>query len=339
MFRIVSSSGWKIPFCRKYTFGRHVSTLTFIEATSNGKITNSSLSALYASGLFSNNITALLVGPNASEAAENIKTIDCPQLKKVLIANSPKFESYIPENITPLLVKLLKADLFSHFLVAASAVGKNLLPRVGAMLDVQPVSDVVAVKDEKTFVRPIYAGNIFLTLEDTQEKKLISVRSSSFPALGPGFNNAVVEEAPVVETPDAEVTWLGANLVQSQRPDLASATKVVSGGRGLKNKETFDQLVTPLADALGAGIGATRAAVDSGFCKNSLQIGQTGKIISPDLYIALGISGAIQHLAGMKDSKVIVAINKDPKAPIFEVADYGIVGDLNEIVPELTRKL
>ncbi|AET41115.1 Aim45p Ecym_7273 [Eremothecium cymbalariae DBVPG len=339
MFRFMAGrSGFPGAFGRVLRY-RFSSTLAFVETDRTGGIAVSSLSALKAATQLGNPITALLVGSSTDAAVGQLNELDCPQLKKIMVAKNAVYENYLPERVTPLCVELLKDQEYSHFIVSASAVGKNILPRIGALLDVQPVNDVITINNNKTFVRPIYAGNALITVEDTQSKVLISVRSSSFDMVASGSNDAVVEEAPVVEVSDLDVKWEGASLVQSERPDLGSAVRVVSGGRGLKNKETFEKLVQPLADALGAGIGATRAAVDAGFCDNSLQVGQTGKIIAPDLYVAVGLSGAIQHLAGMKDSKTIVAINKDPEAPIFQIADYGLVGDLNEIIPRLTEKL
>ncbi|QLQ79265.1 hypothetical protein HG537_0B06130 [Torulaspora globosa] len=330
------------------TFGLRVhrsrlaSTLAFVETTKEGTILPSSLSALNAAQQLGNNITALLLGPQATAAASVLKSsVQCTKLNKVLVSDEVKYEHYLPEKVTPLLVDLLKDEEYSHFVVASSAVGKNLLPRVAALLDYQPVCDITKINDAKTFVRPIYAGNVIETVENTQPKALVSVRASAFEAVPEGTSeSAVIEQISFSEgSTGLDIQWQSANLVKSARPDLSSASTIVAGGRALKDKETFDKLLVPLADALGAGIGATRAAVDSGFCDNSLQIGQTGKVVAPDLYIAIGISGAIQHLAGMKDSKKIVAINSDPDAPILKVADYSLEGDLFEIVPQLTEKL
>jgi electron transfer flavoprotein alpha subunit len=212
------------------------------------------------------------------------------------------------------------------------------MPRVAALLDVQQISDITHIESEDTFVRPIYAGNAILTVQSTDSVKIVTVRGTAFPSGAAEGGSASIEEGvdPKAECP---TEWVSEDLVKSDRPELASAEKVVSGGRGLKSKEEFDRLMTPLADALGAAIGASRAAVDSGYADNSLQVGQTGKNVAPTLYLCAGISGAIQHLAGMKDSKVIAAVNKDADAPIFQIADVGLVGDLFEKIPELTEKL
>lgn len=238
----------------------------------------------------------------------------------------------------------IKKGGYTHVIAGHTAFGKNILPRVAALLDVQAVSDVIQVESESTFVRPIYAGNAIATVESTDPIKVLTIRGTAFPAAeagaGSGGGAAVAAvEAGVDPKVESATQWLSEDLAKSDRPDLSTAGKVVSGGRGLKSKEDFDRLMLPLADAVGAAVGASRAAVDSGFADNSLQVGQTGKVVAPQLYLAVGISGAIQHLAGMKDSKVIAAINKDADAPIFQVADVGLVGDLFDKVPELTEKL
>ncbi|AGO13816.1 AaceriAGL054Wp [[Ashbya] aceris (nom. inval.)] len=344
MFRPITAQvgkrlGLGAPMRGSALAGRWASTLAFIESHKPGEIATSSLSALEAAKKLGNPVTALVVGHKLAGVAQALQSVDCSLLQRIVVADSAEYEHYLPERVAPLCAQLLKDPEYSHFVVAASAVGKNILPRVGALLDVQPVSDIVEVKDQQTFTRPIYAGNVLVTVQDPQATKLLSIRASAFAAVGAGSNSANVESAPEVPAPAIDIVWQSNKLLSSDRPELGSAKRVVTGGRGLKNKETFDELLEPLATTLGAAIGATRAAVDAGFCDNSLQIGQTGKVVAPELYVAVGVSGAIQHLAGMKDAKTIVAINKDPEAPIFQVADYGLVGDLNAIVPELTQKL
>lgn len=320
---------------------RFASTLTFLESTANGEISPASLSALNASSKLKNPITAVILGSGAPSAAETLKNnYKCDGLSNILVLNDSRFDHYLPEKIAPALAELLKSDDYSHFVTASSSVGKNILGRIGAELDSQPVSDVLEIKDEQTFVRPIYAGNIITTIKLSQKKQLVSIRPSSFDAVASGSTSGANITEKSVDIPDSNaIEWESENILKSGRPELGSAKVIVSGGRAFKDKETFEKLLTPLADTLHAAIGATRAAVDNGFCDNSLQIGQTGKVVAPDLYIAAGISGAIQHLAGIKDSKVIVAINNDPEAPIFKVADYALVEDVYKVLPELTEKL
>ena len=244
----------------------------------------------------------------------------------------------LPENYAPLLVENINKGGYTHVIAGHTAFGKNLLPRVAALLDSQQIPDVTAIEDDKTFVRPIYAGNAIATVESSDAIKVLTIRGTAFPA-APVASGAAPVEAGVDPKAPSATEWVSEDLAKSDRPDLATASRVVSGGRGLKSKDDFDRVMLPLADALGAAVGASRAAVDSGYADNSLQVGQTGKVVAPQLYMAVGISGAIQHLAGMKDSKVIAAINKDADAPIFQVADVGLVGDLFDKVPELTEKL
>lgn len=244
----------------------------------------------------------------------------------------------LPESYAPLLAENIKQGNYTHVIAGHTAFGKNVLPRVAALLDSQQISDVTSIQDNKTFVRPIYAGNAIATVESSDPIKVLTIRGTAFaPATAESGSAAVVQGTDPQASSMTE--WVSEDLAESDRPDLATASKVVSGGRGLKSKEDFDKVMLPLADALGAAVGASRAAVDSGYADNSLQVGQTGKVVAPQLYMAVGISGAIQHLAGMKDSKVIAAINKDADAPIFQVADVGLVGDLFDKVPELTDKV
>lgn len=320
---------------------RYSHTLALLE-TSGSKVTPSSLSALTAAKEIKKPITALLLGPDAASAAPSVAELE--GIEKVLVQSDERYEHYLPEQVAPLVVSLIKGENdkvkdVSSFVVAASAMGKGVIPRAAAVLDVQPISDVIKVIDPNTFVRPTYAGNAILTVKTADKIVMTSVRGSAFPATEEKSASAApIEEIAPIDA-DCKTTWVNEQLMKSDKPDLSSAKIVVSGGRALKDKEHFDSLLNPLATKLGAAIGASRAAVDDGYCDNSLQVGQTGKIIAPDLYIAIGISGAIQHLAGMKDSKVIVAINKDEESPIFKIADVGLVGDLFTIVPELTEKL
>ena len=255
---------------------------------------------------------------------------------KVLLADAPHYADGSAENIAPLLVSIAKN--YSHVLASASAYGKNVMPRVAALLDVAQISEIISVESPDTFVRPIYAGNAFATVQSADAIKVITIRATGFDAVAATGGTAIIENiAAGVDAGQSRV--LKRELTKSDRPELVAAKRIVSGGRGLGDGDKYRQLLEPLADKLGAALGASRAAVDAGFVPNDYQVGQTGKIVAPELYIAVGISGAIQHLAGMKDSKIIVAINKDPEAPIFQVADYGLVGDLFTLVPALTAAL
>ncbi|WP_323034604.1 electron transfer flavoprotein subunit alpha/FixB family protein [Pararhodobacter sp.] len=277
-------------------------------------------------------ITVLCAGASAAAAAAEAATI--AGVSKVLCAEDPSLGHRLAESTAALIAGL--ASGYSHILAPATTDAKNVLPRVAALLDVMVISDVSGVVDADTFERPIYAGNAVQTVKSSDNVKVVSIRTSTFDLAGDGGSAAV--ETIDVGASDGLSTWLEDKVAASDRPDLTSAGVVVSGGRGVGSEESF-ALIEALADKLGAAVGASRAAVDSGYAPNDWQVGQTGKVVAPDLYIAVGISGAIQHLAGMKDSKVIVAINKDEEAPIFQVADYGLVADLFTAVPELTSKL
>ena len=279
-------------------------------------------------------VHVLVVGSGVQDAAQAAAKL--PGVAKVIVADAPAFEHPLAEPLAALLVSL--APAYAHLLAAATATGKNVMPRVAALLDVQPISDISGVEDADTFVRPIYAGNALATVKSSDRIKVMTVRAASFDPVPAEGGNASIENAPAVETPSVS-RFVSAELSKSERPELTAARVVISGGRGMANGENFGKLLEPIADKLGAAVGASRAAVDAGFVPNDYQVGQTGKIVAPDLYVAVGISGAIQHLAGMKDSKVIVAINKDEEAPIFQVADYGLVADLFQALPELAKEL
>ncbi len=278
-------------------------------------------------------VDVLIAGENARAAAEAAAKL--PGIAKVILADGPAFAHGLAEPMAALLVAL--APGYSHLLAASTAFGKNIFPRVAALLDVQPISDISAVIDADTFVRPIYAGNALATVHSSDGKKVITVRAASFDPVPAEGGSAPIEAAPAVDLPTMS-RFVSSELSRSERPELTAARVVISGGRGMQSGDNF-KLLEPIADKLNAAVGASRAAVDAGFVPNDYQVGQTGKIVAPDLYVAVGISGAIQHLAGMKDSKVIVAINKDEEAPIFQVADYGLVADLFKALPELAAEL
>jgi len=287
------------------------------------------LNTVAAAARIGGDIHVLVAGSNCAAAAQAAAQLQ--GVAKVKVADATHYASQTAENLTALVIA--QAAGYSHILAPATTFGKNLLPRVAALLDVAQISEITGVEAPDTFVRPIYAGNALATVKSADPVKVITVRSTAFDAVAGGNNAAIESVATAADTNQTQLT--NRELTKSERPELGAAKIIVSGGRGLGSGENYHQLLEPLADKLGAALGASRAAVDAGFVPNDYQVGQTGKIVAPQLYIAVGISGAIQHLAGMKDSKVIVAINKDPDAPIFQVADYGLVGDLFEVVPQL----
>ncbi|HUW38901.1 MAG TPA: FAD-binding protein [Rhodocyclaceae bacterium] len=303
----------------------------------NASLKAATLNAIAAAAKIGAHLAAdihlLVAGHGCAAAAQTAAKAE--GVAKVLVADAAHYADQTAENVAALVVSL--AAGYSHILATATSNGKNMLPRVAALLDVAQISEIVAVESADTFVRPIYAGNALATVKSADAVKVITVRSTGFDAAGQG-GSAAVEN--VAAGPDLGLTtFVGRELTKSERPELAGAKIIVSGGRGMGSGENYHKLLEPLADKLGAALGASRAAVDAGFVPNDYQVGQTGKIVAPQLYFAIGISGAIQHLAGMKDSKVIVAINKDADAPIFQVADYGLVADLFQAVPELVAEL
>jgi electron transfer flavoprotein alpha subunit len=290
-------------------------------------------SAVAAAERIGGEVHVLVVGEGVAEAAQAAAKM--PGVAKVLVADSPVYAHPLAEPLAALLATL--APGYSHLLAPSTTTGKNVMPRLGALLDVQPISDIAGVVDADTFVRPIYAGNALATVTSSDATKVITVRAASFDPLPEEGGSAAIEPVAPAEDPGLS-RFVGQELSKSERPELTAARIVISGGRGMGSGENF-KLIDAVADKLGAAVGASRAAVDAGFVPNDYQVGQTGKIVAPELYVAVGISGAIQHLAGMKDSKVIVAINKDEEAPIFQVADYGLVADLFQALPELAAAL
>ena len=309
-----------------------MAVLVFAEHN-NKNVKKSTLNTVAAAQKIGGEIHVLVAGHNCGEAAKAAAQV--AGVAKVLHADAPQLDDELAENVAALIVALAKG--YSHVLAPATSNGKNVMPRAAALLDSQQVSDIIAVESPDTFVRPIYAGNALATVKSKDAVKVITVRTTGFDAVSPSGGSAQVET--IAAPADTGLSkFVGREEAKSERPELTSARVVVSGGRGMGSGENF-KILEPLADKLNAAMGASRAAVDAGFVPNDWQVGQTGKIVAPDLYVAVGISGAIQHLAGMKDSRVIVAINKDEEAPIFSVADYGIVGDLFKVVPELVEEL
>ena len=299
----------------------------------NKELKVATLNTVAAASEIGGDIEILIAGNECEDVANQAAQI--PGVQKILLADKPAYANFLPENIGSLVAEI--GSSYTHILTPATANGKNFLPRVAASLDVSQVSDISAVVSQDTFERPIYAGNCIATVQSTDSVKVITVRTTGFDACEATGGSAPIEVVDL-DKDLAISSFMKEEIAVSDRPELTAADVVISGGRGMQNGDNFS-LLNGIADKLGAAIGASRAAVDSGFVPNDMQVGQTGKIVAPDLYIAVGISGAIQHLAGMKDSKVIVAINKDEEAPIFQVADYGLVADLFEALPELESKL
>ena len=308
-------------------------TTLLIAEHDNAHLKDATAKAMTAAKALGGDVHILVAGKGAQAVADAAAKLD--GAKKVLLADGDAYAHQLAEPLAALVVSLAKD--YDAIVSPATTTGKNFMPRVAALLDVMQVSDIIRVEAPDTFVRPIYAGNALQTVKSTDPKKVITVRTSTFQATGEG-GSAPVEAVAAVSDPGVSA-FAGEELSKSDRPELTSAKIIISGGRAMQNRENFTKYIEPIADKLGAAMGASRAAVDAGYAPNDWQVGQTGKVVAPELYIAVGISGAIQHLAGMKDSKVIVAINKDEEAPIFQVADYGLVADLYQALPELDAEL
>ena len=309
-------------------------TALVIAEHDNATLKGATFNTVTAAAQMGGDVHVLIAGHNAQAAADAAAKI--AGVSKVLLAEAAGFEHGLAENVAAQVLAI--AGSYSHLVFPATASGKNIAPRVAAKLDVGQVSDITKVISADTFERPIYAGNAIATVQATDAVKVITVRGTGFDAAAAEGGSATVEKASAAATSD-KATFVGSEIAKNDRPELTAAKVIVSGGRALGSSEKFNEVLTPLADKLGAALGASRAAVDAGYAPNDWQVGQTGKIVAPQLYVAAGISGAIQHLAGMKDSKVIVAINKDPEAPIFSVADYGLEADLFNAVPEMVKAL
>ena len=299
----------------------------------NQNLLSSTFNVIEAASKINDDIHLLICGNNTEGLSQEAKKILV--LKKVINCDDQELDNMVAEKISPIILSLAKN--YTHILAPATTFGKNILPRVAALLDISQISDVIEIEDHQTFIRPIYAGNAIAHVQSPQALNLITIRPTAFERCETMGGEASIENIPYIETP-TQTRFINREVTQSDRPDLSNAKIVISGGRGLENADNF-KLIYELADKLKAAVGASRAAVDSGYIGNEHQVGQTGKMVAPDLYIAIGISGAIQHLAGMKDSKVIVAINKDVEAPIFKIADYGLNGDLFQVIPELMSEL
>jgi len=299
----------------------------------NSKLKSFTLNTINASAKIDLDVHVLVAGNKCENVCKEVAAI--PLVKKVLHSDSVNYENYLPENLTPLIVKL--ADKYTHIAASANTFGKNFMPRVAALLDTSQLSDIIKVNGPDTFIRPIYAGNAFATVKSNDKKKCITIRPTSFDPAPTSGGSAPIEKIDAVDIPNIS-KFIKKEETKSERPELGTARIVISGGRGMQSGENF-KLINTIADKLNAAVGASRAAVDAGYISNDHQVGQTGKVVVPDLYIAVGISGAIQHLAGMKESKIIVAINKDGEAPIFSIADYGLEADLFEALPQFLEEL
>jgi electron transfer flavoprotein alpha subunit len=308
-------------------------TTLLIADHDNATLKDATAKALTAASALGGDVHVLVAGKNCAPAAEAASKLD--GVAKVLRADADNLEHQLAEPLAALIVSL--ADGYDAFVAPATTGGKNVMPRVAALLDVMQISDISAVLAPDTFERPIYAGNAIQTVKSNDAKKVITVRIAAFKAAASGGSAPI--ETIAAPSNDAQSSFVGAEIARSDRPELAAARIVISGGRAFQSSDNFKKYLEPIADKLGAAIGASRAAVDAGYAPNDFQVGQTGKVVAPELYIACGISGAIQHLAGMKDARIIVAINKDADAPIFQIADYGLVGDLFQILPELEKAL
>ena len=308
-------------------------SVLLIAEHNNKELRPFTLNAITASSQIDTDVHVLLIGKNCGEVAKSLSEIKL--VKKVLHAEADHYENFLAENFAPLVVKV--SENYSHIVSSANTFGKNLMPRVSALLNTSQVSDIIKVISSDTFLRPIYAGNAFATVKSNDEKKCVTIRPTSFEPCVTSGGSAPIEEVEAVEAFSSS-KFIKREEVKSDRPELGTARIVISGGRGMQSGDNF-KLISAIADKLNAAIGASRAAVDAGYISNDHQVGQTGKVVVPDLYIAVGISGAIQHLAGMKESKVIVAINKDGEAPIFSVADYGLEADLFEALPQFLEEL
>ena len=308
-------------------------SILVVAENSNNEIKSSTLNSIAAASIINEDIHLVVIGNKCDEVAKKAASIE--KVKKVIHIDDPQYENSIAENIAPAIVNL--SEKYTHILAPASTFGKNVMPRIAALLDLSQISDVIRIENEDTFVRPIYAGNAFETVQSIDNKKIITIRPTSFDAVSREGGNANIEKISF-NTDQKLVEFIGREESTSERPELGTARIVISGGRGLQSSENFS-MINEIADKLNAAVGASRAAVDAGYVSNDYQVGQTGKVVVPDLYIAVGISGAIQHLAGMKESKIIVAINKDEEAPIFNIADYGLNADLFEALPEFSQEL